>query len=309
MRAIAAMVLSTLLYGFSDVAMKLAAASLPTGESVALRSLGAVALLATAAQLAGVLGQIRKALIPLMFWRSLGDGGNSLLFQAALARMSLADAMAILQLAPLSLTAAAALLLGAQVGWRRWTAVAVGFAGALLVIKPGTSAFNGWALLVIAAVLCGTLRDMTSRRFDPGLSPLVMILVSQAGVGVLALAGLAVETWRTPTASEIGQVAVGALFIASGHIAGLYAVRDSDLATVAPFRYSGIVWAIMLGFVVWGTLPDTVSLVGIAILVAAGLYTFYRERRLAAATSSPAVATAHGRPQTIQSATRHNPDR
>ena len=123
LRAIAAMLVSTVLYTCSDAAMKFVSATLPTGEGVFLRSLGTVLLLAMAAGWTGALASLRQAFVPLMFWRGLGDAGNSLCFQAALARMPLADAMGILQLTPLCLTAASALLLGASVGWRRWSAV------------------------------------------------------------------------------------------------------------------------------------------------------------------------------------------
>ena len=280
-RAIFAMVLSTFLYTLSDAAMKFVAAAVPTGEAVALRSAMAVALLAIAAAVAGVLGSIRQALVPPMAWRSIGDGTNSLFFQAALARMPLADAMGIMQLSPLALTAASALLLKARVGWRRWGAVLAGFAGALLVIKPGSGAFNAWGLLAVLSVAAGTMRDLATRRFEPGLSPLVILLVSQAGVGLLGACGLMFERWHLPTPIELGQLAIGATFIVGGHLALIAAVRHSDLATVAPFRYAGILWAILAGFLIWRDVPDAATLAGIAILIAAGLYTLHRERMVA----------------------------
>ena len=277
--AIAAMLISTVLYTLSDAAMKFASVAVPTGEGVFLRSLGTVLLLTFAAAWSGVLASLRQVLRPLLFWRGLGDAGNSLAFQAALARMPLADAMGILQLTPLCLTAASALLLSAKVGWRRWSAVGAGLIGALLVIKPGSGAFNIWAILVVVSVLCGTFRDLSSRRFDPALSPLVILIGSQSIVGSCALGGLLFEHWVLPAPLVGLQLGLGALFIAGGHLFALNAVRSSDLAVVAPFRYAGIVWAILLGFGLWGDLPDKLSLAGILILIAAGLYTFNRERR------------------------------
>ena len=288
LRAIAAMLASTVLYTCSDAAMKFVSVAVPTGEAVFLRSAGVVVLLLAAAGWAGVLGSLRQAMLPLMLWRGAGDAGNSLLFQAALARMPLADTMGILQLSPLSLTAASALILKAPVGWRRWAAVLAGLTGALLVIKPGSSTFNPWAILAVGSVLCGTLRDITSRRFDPALSPLVILLLSQAIVGFCALGGLTFERWVLPAPLVMLQLGIGAAFIAGGHLFALLAVRDSDLAVVAPFRYAGIVWAIGLGFALWGDLPDGFSLAGILILISAGLYTFYRERW------ARQMQTAHG---------------
>lgn len=289
--AIGAMLLSTVFYTCSDAAMKFVSVILPTGEAVFLRSLGTVLLLAVAAYATGVLKDIRHALSRLMLLRGAADAGNSLMFQAALARMPLADTMGILQLSPLCLTAAAALVLGAHVGWRRWTAVGAGLVGALLVIKPGTSAFNVFAILAIISVLCGSVRDLSTRRFAPSLSPLLILLVSQAMVGLCALGGLTFERWVWPAPHVMLQIAAGSILIGLGHLFALLAVRHSDLAVVAPFRYAGIVWAILLGFAFWGEWPDRLSLLGIAILISAGLYTFYRERVVMRARTGAMAAT------------------
>lgn len=275
---IAATLAASFLYILSDAAMKLASA-IPAGERVFLRSLGVVAVLALLVAWSGLLGQVRRALVPQMGARVFGDAGNSLFFQAALSRMPLADAMGILQLTPLALTGAAAIFLGAPVGWRRWSAIAVGLVGALLVIKPGLAAFNPWGLLVILSLLASVWRDLATRRFDTGISPLVLLLVSQAGVGALSLAGVVVEDWAWPSLAQWGQIAIGATFFAGGHLAAIYAIRESDWSVVAPFRYAGILWAIAFGFLIWGDLPDALSLMGIALLIAAGGYTFHRERR------------------------------
>ena len=277
-RAIAAMIVASLMYVLSDAAMKFVANVIPTGQAVTLRSAGVVLILSVAASWSGALVTLRQAMRPAMITRSLGDSLNSLCFQSALARMPLADAMAILQLGPLSLTAASAAVLGATVGWRRWCAVAAGLLGALLIIKPGTGAFNVWGMLVVVAVLCGTVRDLSTRRFAPTLSPVVMLLVSQAGVTFLALAQCLRETWIMPSALQFAQIAVGATFIAGGHLASIEAVRHSDLAVVAPFRYTSMLWSLLLGFLIWNHIPDRLSLLGIGILISAGLYAIHRER-------------------------------
>lgn len=289
--AIGAMLLSTVFYTCSDAAMKFVSGVLPTGEAVFLRSLGTVLLLAIAAQVTGVLREIRETFSRLMIVRGVADAGNSLMFQAALARMPLADTMGILQLSPLCLTAASAVVLGAHVGWRRWTAVGAGLIGALLVIKPGTSAFNAFAILAILSVLCGAVRDVSTRRFAPGLSPLLILLVSQAMVGLCALGGLTFERWVWPAPLAMLQIAAGATLIGLGHLFALLAVRHSDLAVVAPFRYAGIVWAILLGFAFWGEWPDAWSQLGIAILISAGLFTFYRERVAERGRAAASAAT------------------
>jgi drug/metabolite transporter (DMT)-like permease len=281
-KAIGAMVLATVAFTFGDAAMKLIAGTVPTGQAVFLRCTGSALLVAIAAVYSGVITSIRKAFVPLMAWRSAGDAGSALFFQAAVGRMPFADIMGILQLTPLTLTAASAIFLGARVGWRRWAAVAAGLCGALLVIKPGTSAFNIWALLAVGTVLCGTLRDITTRRLDSGLSPLVIMMVSQAFVALIALGFAVFESWIWPTPTEMALIAFSAALTLAGHLWVIASIRGGDIATVAPFRYAGIVWAILLGLFVWGELPDALSFAGIAILIAAGIYAFQRERRASA---------------------------
>jgi drug/metabolite transporter (DMT)-like permease len=278
--AIAAMILATLAFTMGDAAMKLVAASVPTGQAVFVRCVISVILVTAVAAYTGALRNFRAALQPLVAWRSIGDAGSALFFQTALPRMTFADIMGVLQLTPLALTAASAIFLGATVGWRRWTAVGAGLVGAMLVIKPGTSAFNIWAVFAVMCVLCGVLRDLTTRRISNAVSPLVIMAISQSVVAVAAL-GLAVaETWVWRSGHVWVQITFAAIATLAGHLWIIASLRGGDIATVAPFRYAGIIWAILLGFFLWGELPDLLSIAGIAILIAAGLYTFHRESRL-----------------------------
>ena len=290
-RSIAAMVAATALFTCGDAAMKLVSANLPTGETICVRGFSSLAIVTVAAFWTGAIYRLKDALVRGMGWRSVGDVGSAVFFQAALARMPFADLMGILQITPLSLTAASALFLGERVGWRRWTAVAVGCAGAVLVIKPGSSAFNAWALLGLLSVLSGTLRDVATRRLDVALSPLLIMALSQLAVASAGLSCWAFESWQTPTLSELFALVFASVFSLTGHLCVISSLRSGEVAAVAPFRYAGIVWAIMIGYAIWQQLPDGLSLAGILILVSAGLYTFYREqklRRLARAHSAGA---------------------
>jgi drug/metabolite transporter (DMT)-like permease len=280
LKSIASMVAATALFTCGDAAMKLVSGSLPTGETIFLRGACTVTIVTIAAFWTGAIYRLRDAFVRAMGWRSLGDVGGAIFFQAALARMPFADLMGILQMTPLSLTAASALFLGEHVGWRRWTAVAIGFAGALLVIKPGTSSFNAWALLGVLAVLSGTLRDVSTRRLDVALSPLLIMMLSQVVVASGGLACWAFESWKVPGLAELFFLAFASVFSLVGHLCVIYSLRSGEIAAVAPFRYAGIVWAILLGFLIWHQLPDALSLAGILILASAGLYTFYREQQL-----------------------------
>ena len=280
LKGIAAMVAATALFTCGDAAMKLVSTSLSTGETVFVRGVSTVTIVTVAAFWTGAIYRLRDALVRAMGWRSVGDVGSALFFQAALARMPFADLMGILQMTPLSLTAASALFLGEHVGWRRWTAVATGFAGALLVIKPGSRAFNAWALLGVLSVLCGTLHDVSTRRLDAALSPLLIMMLSQLVVAFAGLVCLVFEAWKVPSAGELFALIFASVFSLLGHLCVIYSLRSGEMAAVAPFRYAGIVWAILFGFLIWKELPDTLSLGGISILVSAGLYTFYREQQL-----------------------------
>lgn len=274
------MVAATAFFCCGDAAMKFVSGSLPTGEMVFLRSSFSSAFVAMAATWTGAILTFRRALVPIMGWRSAGDAGGSLFFQAALARMPFADIMGILQVTPLTQTAASAFFLGERVGWRRWTAISVGLAGALLVIKPGSSTFNPWALLAVLAVVSGTLRDISTRRLDVTLSPLIILLVCQMAVAVASLACAAFEDWAAPGWRELFFIGLAGIFSLCGHLCIIHSLRSGEIAAVAPFRYAGIIWAILLGYLIWRELPDQLSLIGIFILSSAGVYTFYREQKL-----------------------------
>jgi drug/metabolite transporter (DMT)-like permease len=280
LRGIAAMLAATALFTLADASMKLVSATLPTGETVFVRSFSTALILTAAAFVTGAILSLRRALVPIMGWRSAGDVASSLFFQSGLARMPFADIMGVLQLVPLSLTAASALFLGERVGWRRWTAVVIGLVGALLVIKPGSSAFNPWAILAVLSVLCATLRDVATRRLDPTLSPLVILMISQFVVALGGLGCTTFEAWSIPTMYEFVHLMIASVFSLAGHLCVIHSLRSGEISTVAPFRYAGMVWAVLLGLLLWNQLPDAYSFAGILILMSAGLYTFFREQKL-----------------------------
>jgi drug/metabolite transporter (DMT)-like permease len=282
MRAIAAMVVSQAVFTVNDTLMKLSARTLPGGEAIFIRGLFTIGL---AAALAVWLGGFRAWPPPRSQWRliglrSVGEVGATLLYLTALFNMPIADATAILQVLPLAITAGAALFLGEPVGWRRWLATAVGFVGVLIIIRPGTSAFNVWSLVALASVATIVLRDLTTRRIDRGVPTVLLTFVSSVVVTGSAAGLCLVETWRWPDAGTLVLIAAAALFLLAGYYFVIEAMRLGDVATVAPFRYSVILWAILAGLLVFGERPDPVALLGTAVVIAAGLYTFFRERQL-----------------------------
>ncbi len=269
-----------------DALMKLASASLPTGETIFIRGVVASALVWTAVLASAARRQVVHAFTRIMALRSGADVGGAFLFQSALSRMPFADASAVLQINPLMVTAAAAVFLGEKVGWRRWTATAIGFLGVLLIIRPGSSSFSWWSVVLIGAVICATARDLATRKIETGIPALVITAVSVTAVMLVSLLLLPFEEWIMPDSPTLSRlVAAGALMLA-GQLCVVISIRCSDISAVVPFRYSAILWSIGLGIMIWGETPDRLTLLGIAIVAAAGLYAFFREqklRRLAAA--------------------------
>jgi drug/metabolite transporter (DMT)-like permease len=191
------------------------------------------------------------------------------------------DVFGILQFTPLAITAAAALFLGARVGWRRWSATCAGLIGVLIIVRPGGETFTPYALLVIASVLFSVARDLLTRGVATGVPTLVIAGASASIVTLSSLAFTLFETWRWPSPLEVGYLAAASVALLAGQFWLIAAMRTGEIAVVAPFRYSIILWAVLSGYLVWHEVPDLATWVGIAIVSAAGLYTFLREQHLA----------------------------
>lgn len=279
-RGIAFMVASTLMFCLADSLMKLCAAHLPTTETMFVRSLVAALSICAVAHVSGALRRWRQALVGAMALRAGCDASASLLFQAALARLPFADFMGINQLQIMSLTAGSALFLGEKVGWHRWMAVGVGLFGGILIIKPGTSAFDWWALAGVCAVLFATAREIGTRKIPRAVPVTLVLLFSSATVALAALAGGLVQPWLAPTGRELAMLVGAGFLILVGQYLMITAIRSAEISVVAPFRYAGMIWALALGYAIWGQIPDTLSLLGFVTIAGAGLYTFHRERLL-----------------------------
>ena len=199
----------------------------------------------------------------------------------ALVHMPLGDIFGILQFTPLAITAAAALFLGAKVGWRRWLAAAVGLIGVLIIVRPGGTAFNPYAILALGTVLCSVARDLVTRGVAQHVPSLLIAGSSATMVTLASLGFTAIESWRWPSPGTTLMLAAAAIALLAGQYCLIAATRTGDIAVVAPFRYSLIVWAVASGYIVWGEVPDLMSWIGIAIVSLAGLYTFLREQHLA----------------------------
>jgi drug/metabolite transporter (DMT)-like permease len=281
LRGILAMVAANLTFLLNDTQVKLAGDRLPIGEIVFLRGLFASILIGALVVWFGLHRYVHMLLHGTVVWRTIGEIAATLLFLAALLHMPIADITAILQVIPLMTTAAGAIFLAETVGWRRWTAIAIGFVGVLIVLRPGGAGFGHYGLLALGSMFFITMRDMVTRVMPTGMPTLLVagltsVVISITGAGM----GLG-EDWIVPDATALALLFGAAVFITIGYYTAILAMRFGDVAVVAPFRYTVIVWAIIVGYLVWGDIPDLPMLAGTAIIIATGIYTFYRERSLA----------------------------
>ncbi|MDJ0827938.1 MAG: DMT family transporter [Rhodobacter sp.] len=269
-------------FTLNDACMKALSDELPLFQAIFLRGIATTVLMFG---LARALGGLRF-LWPAREWRLIGlrtltEIGAAYFFISALFNMPIANATAILQVLPLAITLAGAVFLGEAVGWRRWTAILVGFSGVMLIVRPGFEGFNAYSVNVLMAVVMVTARDLLARRLSPEVPTILVAFVNAVAVMVVFGIGAAFTDWAPVSTTAALQLGGASVLIIGGYVFSVSAMRVGEIAVIAPFRYTALLWALVLGLVVFAEFPDGLTLVGAAIVVATGIYTFYRERRLA----------------------------
>lgn len=280
LRAITAISLAMASFACGDTLMKLASTSLPTSQLLFIRGSIVFAVSLGVAFFTGALRELRHVFERAMIGRVVGDVGGGWFFQTALARLPYADVTAIGQLSPMVMTAASALFLGERVGWRRWTATVVGLLGVLIIIRPGSSAFSWWALAGIASVLFTSVRDLSTRGINRRVPAILIMTLSAGAVTVAALAVAPFSNWQWPDQALMVKLCGAAIFSLLGQLGIIIAMRTGEVSAVVPFRYMIILFSIASSVLVFDHWPDALTFLGIAIVVGAGLYTFYREQTL-----------------------------
>ena len=269
---IAAMVAGTGSFVICDSFMKLVTADLPPFEVLFLR--GVAASLACGVLLAalGDWRAVSSAFDPRALMRGAGETLSVLCYIVALARMPIADVIAILQTAPLILILAVGFLLRERVGAARIMLALVGFAGAFLVAQPGPAGLSPAALLAFVSAILIAARDLVGRAVPARVPVMVITFATNVMVmAVAAMASLAFEDWRAPAAWHLAFLGFAGLFVTLGHVGLLLAYRLGRTAAVAPFFYSFALWAVLSGLLVFGALPNALALAGIALIVASGV--------------------------------------
>ncbi len=272
------MVLSMALFAMEDMFLKWLTVALPIGQILLVSGFFGMAFFAIVARAQGLRTFTRAALHPAVWLRNLGEVVGTLAYLTALASVPLATVSAVLQAMPLAVTLGAALFMGERVGWRRWLAIIIGFTGVLIVIRPGSDSFTPAAMWVTLAVAALALRDLASRRIPASSTD---AQVSTWGLAAVALLGAGLLTGQTaiiPTTLQTLQLTGMLVFGTLGYWAITAATRTGDVSVVSPFRYIRLVFAVLIGTLIFAETPDTYTLIGSAIIVGSGLYAFMRQR-------------------------------
>jgi drug/metabolite transporter (DMT)-like permease len=262
-----------------DAFVKLASAELPSGEIIVLRG-----ILATAFLVAGVLAlnaarPLSLLFAPMMLLRFATAAGATICIVISLRDVPLAIVNTVLQVTPLAVTAGAALVYRERVGLSRWAAAVAGFAGVVLIVKPGTGDLGLSAFLVLLALAFATVRDLTTRGLERDIPS---IFVAAGSSAAIVLTGFMIApfeaAWTLPTARGWWLITAAAVCFFVANTLIIVGLRTGEIGVIAPFRYVAAPVSVLLGYWWWGDIPDALAFLGIGMVIAAGLYTLHRER-------------------------------
>ncbi|MET0707418.1 MAG: DMT family transporter [Tardiphaga sp.] len=266
-------------FSITDAISKFLTLQMNFGEVMLLRGLFAGALVGVLATHQRALRPLRTLFVAPVALRIVGEIGGTILFLAAITHLPLANVSAIIQAQPLAVTLAAVLILGEPVGWRRWLAIVAGFAGVLIIVRPGVEGFNQFALLALVSVAFYALRDLATKQIPTEIPALFVTLLTTivitmvGGVLMVPLGG-----WAAPSGGALGLLACAAVLMLIGYQCIILALRAGDISAIAPFRYTQLLWAMLFGYLVFGDAPDSAMVIGASVIVVSGIYAFHRER-------------------------------
>ncbi len=248
----------------------------PPGEVLFLRGIFTVLSILVLVGFSGRLGSLRVHRVSGHLVRAGFMVFSTFCFILGLRYLPLGETTAITFAGPLFVTAMAAPILGESVGWRRWMAVVVGFSGILLITRPTGDAFQLAALLPLGAAFGSAIRDVVTRKMTVNESSIAILLTTTLALMWAGLMTLPFG-WRMPTAFDLGVIVASGILVTAGHYYTIETFRHAETALVSPFKYLSIVWAILIGFMVWGDIPDAWMIGGTSLVVLSGLYILHRE--------------------------------
>jgi len=278
-RGILAMSASVVVFIFNDALIKLAAETMPPMQAIGLRGIFAMMWCGFALLLRAEWQHVHRISHPVVALRGILEAVAAISYLVALAYIPFAIATAVNLSTPLFLAALAVLLLKEAVGLRRWTAIAVGFAGVLMVIQPRPGDVGIWTWLVVFSSLAGALRDVIARWVPANVPTLVVSMSSAVTLAVIGTVWAVIDGWQPMTHRGIALVLGSSLLLACGYQLLMIALRSgASFAVLGAFRYASVLWAIAIGYVLWNDVPNILAAAGIVVIVGAGLYVLHRER-------------------------------
>lgn len=265
----------------NDSFMKLALADLPAYEVLVLRGLSGTFCALVLLGLMGDLTKLKSAFNRWVFLRGLLEVGAILTYILALSHATVGDVTAIFQITPLLVILGMVFIHREQAVPARLILVGLGFAGALLVAQPGSGATSPYLMFAFVTALFAALRDLAGRRVTAAVPALAATFITIVMVMTSSgLVGLTTEQWLLPSAKHIVLLAAAGLFMMLGHMFTFLAYRNASAQAVAPFYYAFMIWAVVLGFLIFRDIPNPLSIIGMALILLSGLGIVYMENRL-----------------------------
>lgn len=265
-------------YATNDIIIKSFGGQLNLGQVVFVRGLLAAFIVGGLALWFKKIPPISIAIALPVLLRALAETVATFLFLTALFNIPIADVSAVMQILPLAATLGAAYFFGEKIGWRRITAIIIGFLAVLLIIKPGFGDFSIHSIYVVGAVIACVFRDLITRRLATEIPSLFVTLITVLAVCVAFGIWSIFEGWKPISSAQLMLTGLSSIFIIVGYFFAVAAMRVGDIGFVSPFRYSILLFSIVGGVIFYDEIPDFYSMLGSAIIVTAGLYTLYREQ-------------------------------
>lgn len=266
------MVLGSLGYVVNDGLIRRATeAGLDVYQALCLRSMGLAVLFGAAGSVRGDPVRLTQLRGPLL-WRVGAEVIASALFFTAIVRIEFANAQAILQIVPFAITLAAAVFLSERVSGRQYVTILAGFVGVLIVVRPATDGFSAWSLLILLSTAFLVVREFATRNVDTAVPASSIAMATAAALAVVTGGISAFTGWQALTGESVAMVALAMAMLAAGYWFTIETVRIGDLSVSAPFRYSLLVGAVVVGYLFFDEVPDALTIIGIVVIMLSGLY-------------------------------------
>jgi drug/metabolite transporter (DMT)-like permease len=270
-RGILAMSLAMAFFIANDALVKQVSATLPGFQLIFIRGLMATGLIAIMAQAMGHLKNWRLMLNRMLWVRGVIDAVASMTFLTALFHLPLGNATAINLASPLFITAFAIYYFKERVTFQRGAFILLGFSGVLMVVQPASDGFNVYSVICVVATLLHAMRDTLTRVISLRIPVLLITLSTAIAVSIGSGVATMTQTWAPVTDANLLMLLGASVFLSLAYYFLIVAMRSGEMSLVAPFRYSGLLFALLIGYVVWEELPNLMAWLGILLLVVSGL--------------------------------------